>query len=628
MAQAYKVGEGTYKGPLSVRSDVPQEDGITFIQTDAGKNNDMFAIQHYNGGWSDQGLDLPAVNTDELFTEARGPSVTVHVTSDGEIVADGPNSQIASGDFNTPADVTTVLQAAIDAGGHILIREHSSDYGLAAAGTDANGEPYCLKLKPDTYLEIAKGATITYANVDSSLTPPDVASVVLASGISNFKITLDGTLDGGYHLQPQPDDHDNDVHVLKIGEKEKGNQTDITGTGCSNFVIEGSGTITGGVRHGIEIGASAEDLGSAGRGVIRDLTADDGGGDDDFCIGGPVSHVRFERCVSHEKNRSGKWGSSGFEMDDGPRDCYFVNCDVVDPQRSDIDGYLIGKTHPWVTNSAYDTLKNQVINCTASGCRWAFASYVEGGQSSDNIFQNVTAEDSTYGIYMHGDSDVSSWQVLNSTIKNCDVGVMVEAFTGTHEDIFVDSGTTIEECGWGIRYIATGTSEYPSLHPTVSNCSNGGIQILNNASDYIESLEVSGATIRDCDGAAVALDGNTIDSGTALYRNAVVENNQLINNSSGVSVGADLSSSNWQGDCWIRNNRMQGNSTQDIKFYESAPKTSRKILLTIHNDTGWDLSSVVPTNKPQGTTYFDDGTNTSSGDNAYRYYNGASWVDM
>jgi len=81
MAQAYKVGEATYKGPLSVRSDVPQEDGITFIQTDAGDNNDLFAIQHYNGGWSEQGLDLPSVNTEEqsnvytrIFDSSDDPS--------------------------------------------------------------------------------------------------------------------------------------------------------------------------------------------------------------------------------------------------------------------------------------------------------------------------------------------------------------------------------------------------------------------------------------------------------------------------------------------------------------------------------------------------------------------------
>jgi len=84
MPAPYKVGESTYKGPLSVRSEVPQEDGITFIQTDAG-NNDQFALHHYNGGWGQQGLDVTSLDAEEAnitrenIRETADPRPDAHV---------------------------------------------------------------------------------------------------------------------------------------------------------------------------------------------------------------------------------------------------------------------------------------------------------------------------------------------------------------------------------------------------------------------------------------------------------------------------------------------------------------------------------------------------------------------
>jgi len=65
MPAPYQVGEATYKGPQSVRSEVPQEDGTTFIVTDAGSNNDQFAIEHYNSGWARQGMNTTSLDTGE-----------------------------------------------------------------------------------------------------------------------------------------------------------------------------------------------------------------------------------------------------------------------------------------------------------------------------------------------------------------------------------------------------------------------------------------------------------------------------------------------------------------------------------------------------------------------------------
>ena len=73
MPDAKKVGERTWKGPVSVRSTVPEENGNTFIQTDAGPENNQFAFHHYNNGWGKQGLDVSLLSATGLSVqEGRG----------------------------------------------------------------------------------------------------------------------------------------------------------------------------------------------------------------------------------------------------------------------------------------------------------------------------------------------------------------------------------------------------------------------------------------------------------------------------------------------------------------------------------------------------------------------------
>jgi len=164
MAQAYKVGEGTYKGPLSVRSDVPQEDGITFIQTDAGSNNDMFAIQHYNGGWSEQGLDLPSVNTEKATINkfASSADYTIGIASDGSYFAVGTTNTLK---YEGYADIHALINQLIsDEGGvdngeaHIHIKggqyTYSSTLNLGV-GTWITGEGFNV-----TVLTQADGANV------------------------------------------------------------------------------------------------------------------------------------------------------------------------------------------------------------------------------------------------------------------------------------------------------------------------------------------------------------------------------------------------------------------------------------------------------------------------------------
>lgn len=69
MAELYKIGPNTWKGPLSVRSEVPETDGNSFWQTDAGSSNDQFAFYHYDGGWSKQGWDVTSLSADRTDTK-------------------------------------------------------------------------------------------------------------------------------------------------------------------------------------------------------------------------------------------------------------------------------------------------------------------------------------------------------------------------------------------------------------------------------------------------------------------------------------------------------------------------------------------------------------------------------
>lgn len=70
MAEPHKIGENMWKGPLSVRSDIPKQDGNDFIQTDAGPSNNQYAMHHYNGGWSKQGLDAKSVSADKTDSDS------------------------------------------------------------------------------------------------------------------------------------------------------------------------------------------------------------------------------------------------------------------------------------------------------------------------------------------------------------------------------------------------------------------------------------------------------------------------------------------------------------------------------------------------------------------------------
>lgn len=113
MAAPYRVGENTYKGPLSVRSEVPQEDGITFIQTDAGSANDRFAVYHYNSGsWGQRGLDVPALSADDI-NNIRNVSTSESLVSVFNSLSSGTWLQLEEGTHTADDNLTVPADCVI-----------------------------------------------------------------------------------------------------------------------------------------------------------------------------------------------------------------------------------------------------------------------------------------------------------------------------------------------------------------------------------------------------------------------------------------------------------------------------------------------------------------------------------
>lgn len=117
MSHAYQVGGGLYKGPLSVRSDVPEEDGLTFIQTDAGSDGEIYSLYHYSDGkWVQQGMDLQSVRTSRVNNVPtpppdKGGSGVLSGLKDSTVV------HLHAGTY----DVDDVIQVDKDDNGHLTI---------------------------------------------------------------------------------------------------------------------------------------------------------------------------------------------------------------------------------------------------------------------------------------------------------------------------------------------------------------------------------------------------------------------------------------------------------------------------------------------------------------------------
>lgn len=387
----------------------------TYTIDTASSDGEKLTIRHNPSGeehvFNKGEYHTPALNTDGLFTESRGPSVTVH-NDGGTIVADGPDSELASGDFTTPGDVTSVLQVAIDHGGEVSVKP--ADYTLGVGGTDAEGTQYCLSIASGTRFEVQKGATLHYPaeNTTSGSGTPDVASPILASGVDDWQIVIDGVVDCGCQGDTQNSTQVNAMGV-KIGCRGE------TGTGCKNWSVRGDGEINGAYRHGVEAIQPRTENGRIS--VSRFI---DPGGDDAVSISGGATNVIAHGVTSIKKRRDGGWGPGNFEVEDGAKNSGFIDCYAVNSSTG--DGFVLGKQHSDWNNTQGFAYNCHVINSSGG------AAFVLGQSIGTNSPRNVVLDGFSvrgcpdmFGVaFRPSNNDIESPVVRNGIIQDTDGGAL------------------------------------------------------------------------------------------------------------------------------------------------------------------------------------------------------------
>jgi hypothetical protein len=355
----------------------------------------------------------PSVQTDQLSTESRGPTTVVHVKDDGTIVADGPDGKLDSGNVDSPTDVTSVLQAAIDAGGYVAVKPHSLDYVMAVGGQDAEGVDYCLSMRSAVTLEIQKGATLRYPaqNTSAGSGTPDVASPILATGVDNWHIVVDGEIDGGASGPDQNSTQKVNAMGIKIGCRNQ------TGTGCKHFRVSGSGTLRGAYRHGVE---AIQPRTFNGRISIAYMV--DPGGDDAVSIAGEATNIIAHDITANRGARDGGWGPGTFEIEDGASHSGFLRCYAEGGQQ---EGFILGKAHSgWPACENIWAKDCHVINMDADGTGAGFVlGDVDDGASPPkdillNGFSVRQGNDRAIDFRPTG-GDIESVTVKNGHIADC-----------------------------------------------------------------------------------------------------------------------------------------------------------------------------------------------------------------
>lgn len=394
--------------------------------------------------------------TDQLQTNARGPTVVVHVDG-SSIVADGPEGELAAGQVDNRADVTRVLQRAIDHGGQVRIKGNGTTYTLDTVGRDTGDEPYCLAMQSGTDLVIEHGATLYYP-ADTSVSPHDIASPVLCSGVDSWRIRGGGTIDAGVSEGDQTSQRRSTM-CIKVGVRNQGGKT-----GCNRWQVRNL-TMTGAFRHGIE----ATDGSTVGR--IHDCLFDDASGDDDISISGsegaPSENIYASDCYSVNANRLGDWATDTLEIEDGASQCGFIDCHVIDPAGG---GIQLGKVH---YNADYDSC-DQVF---ARGC-----SVISPGKTGLKI---------------------GAFNASNDTIKyhDCDVvdpsqaGLAINAGPGKLTDITVSDCTILGAGGRGV-FVQGGTIDDLTIdHNTIKGSRQAHVEFRKNKPET--AMDISGVRIHE-----------------------------------------------------------------------------------------------------------------------------------
>jgi hypothetical protein len=420
----------------------------------------------------------------------------------------------------------------------------------------------------------------------STTTP---STPVYASGISHFGLHS-MRIDAGYHTTPQPNSDSAKTHVVKIGEKGDGTIDVPSSVACSDFRVSNL-EITGGVRHGIEVGCSKDTSAPSERGVIERCISTDGAGDDDFCIGGPCRKITYRSCYSINRLRNGVWQPSCFEMDDGPRQCYFVDCHAIEPAQF-INGFIVGKSHSWATIPNGD---NYVNGCSAVGTNHGFKIPLISGATGtvENInFTDCTARDNGKGLVINAAGPLKDVTVKGGYYTGGGVIMDIAAVGDSMEDIKLD--TTVDGATDSNLSNVQITSDNATVNGVritgeIKNAAGHGVEFVPTNGGTFETVHVTGADITD-------------NGGNPVY------------------CGGD--ESNWSGLNTVRDNYCRGNGAA-ASVGVGNPSTRRHVVAQDNFDADDEVS--VEPNAPSGSRglwYVDDGSNGGAG---VRRYNGSSW---
>lgn len=580
--------------------------------------------------------------TEQINTKSRGPTVIVQVKDNGKIVADGPDNEVDIGDFSTQSDVTSVIQSAVDAGSEVRIKSHSSKYQLAVAGQDSEGVDYCLSQNGDTHLVIEKGATLRYPaqNTGSGGSSPDVATPILCSGIDNWKITVDGVIEGGASGSSQ-DSEKISAMCIKIGVRSQ------TGTGCKHWEVRGFGQVNGAYRHGIE---AIQPRTENGRISVREMN--DPAGDDAVSISGEARNVIAHDVTARNRKRNGGWGNGAFEVEDGATECGFVRCYTVDQTVG--DGFVVGKQHSgwsatqdcfarncYVIDSSVGSafIVGQTLggknpkNMELDGC-WAVGvdgSYV-GFRPSNSPIESpivkngggIDVDGSAVFVSQSNSDEIRDAEIVGNTFRNC--GKTDTTPLGVIRSQFKDLklGNRAINCheGWNVH---ADNVTYGGSY--LRGFTNFGF-LLNDG----EGHEFIGVTSKNHGGRALKVDGatNWSATGSKFYDDQSTKTMPVaitLNSGTGSFVNCEIGPSS---------NGVYENYTTDVSFtdceinddpagYNTATRPREDGIIRGGHLGGGDPSSI--TGGSDGDRLLSDGSGVFLPDRIYQWDAGASeWV--
>jgi hypothetical protein len=228
---------------------------------------------------------------------------------------------------------------------------------------------------------------------------------------------------------------------------------------------------------------------------------DDAGGDDSISIAGNCQDIIAHDITTINRRRDGGWGPGVYELEDGAKQCGFVNCYSFGAENGEV--FVLGKQHgdPW----------DPVEDCFARNCHVRggdgpgfVIGDIGGGEISNVTLDGFSVVGATRGIdFRPSDGPIHDPTIKNGHIKECD-GRALRVTSSNNEDITNLSVENVhfEKCGIDNQSPVTAMGgQFKGV--TIENC---------RVTDCYEGLRFTGAT-------DVTIDGGTYQGTTDISIN-------------------------------------------------------------------------------------------------------------